>query len=1230
LGAALLTRAALVVVFAAGCLAGPWAARAAEDPLATPRFITVGAGAIPRDVVPAIAQDREGYLWVATGDGLVRYDGYRFRAVQWNRPDPASRNLGWVQAMLATPDGRVWIGSESEGLAVYDPATDAIENHRPTAGPAPTVLALAQTADGSIWVGTLGGGLLRFDPKKNAFETLRAADRDLGLPDDRVQVLRVDRSGALWVGTWRGLVRRAAGATRFERVRTADVTGPPADAPTLVVNALFEASDGRMWIGTQSGDVWISDATGSRAVKVEPALGATGPAGAVTSIVETPAGEIWVGRTDGIDVVERAGGRLIQRVRPEARVRNGLNGSHVTALLVDRAGSVWVAGFGIGLQRHPAGLRAIRMRGRDIDDAGALNSADVRSLMQRRDGTVWLAPHAGGIVEVDRSLQVRRRFAAAASGDPPFSVLTMCEDRDGQVWVGGHDTIRRLGADGQVLRTLQHPGGDTNHLVLGPDGTLWVATVAGLYRLRPGASAVEPVGVGASPTPVGQVWMNALDADGTLWAATATGLYRLPKGAEALQAVVAEPGHGLGNPIVLSLLFDRQGTLWLDTAVTGLHRLSGWSEGRARFERITARHGVFNRPFGVNLLQDRRGRLWTHMYVYDPARDALHELTESDGVMLGTGWFRSYAALDDGRMLFGGAHGVLVVDPERFDTPRYAPPLVVSVLRINGSPRPYPRDGRDIELQPGDRDVAVEFAALEFNETARQRYAFKLEGVDSDWIEGGTELRTASYGNLAPGRYVLRARVANGDGVWSPQELALPLRVHAAWWQQAWFAAALCLLAVLAFVGALRWRTQRLNRQRLALEQAVELRTAELKQARDELEAKVLERTRDLFEAVHAAEAASRAKTTFLQSISHEMRTPLNAVLGLTHLQLQESPPEPQHGRLLKVKSAANHLLGVINDVLDFAMIEAGKTEVRQERFLVPALLDALRDLLDHAATEKGLSLSFHCDAPLADRPLQGDRQRILGILLNLGGNAVKFTDRGTVRISARVEASDGDTVTLRFEVEDSGIGIPAEAQGRLFRAFERVDDPATRFRGGTGLGLAISRRWAELMGGQVGVSSAPGQGSRFWLSIPLAWAKAESPSSVAPPAATERFHGERVLLVEDDPVNRLVAAAMLEAMGLAVDQAENGAEAIRRVSESKYALILMDVQMPDVDGLEATRIIRGLPGCAGVPIIGLTALSFDDDRQRCLDAGMNDHLGKPVVPELLFATIRRFLPEAR
>jgi hemerythrin-like metal-binding protein/PAS domain S-box-containing protein len=395
-----------------------------------------------------------------------------------------------------------------------------------------------------------------------------------------------------------------------------------------------------------------------------------------------------------------------------------------------------------------------------------------------------------------------------------------------------------------------------------------------------------------------------------------------------------------------------------------------------------------------------------------------------------------------------------------------------------------------------------------------------------------------------------------------------------------------------------------------------------------------IELARQLADALALAEKSAKAKSEFLSNMSHEIRTPLNAIIGLSHL-LQKSPlADEQRERLTRIDTSAYHLLAIINDILDLSKIEAGRMTLEETDFTIDDILDYTRELIAEAAAQKDLRVSLDRDSvPIR---LRGDPTRLRQGLLNYASNAIKFTERGQVQLSAQlISEDDDDAVMVRFQVEDSGIGIAPDTLAKLFQPFQQGDANTSRKFGGTGLGLVITRHLARLMGGDAGASSEVGRGSIFWFSARLRRAQAPRAECVegleqdAAVVLRERHAGARILLVEDEPINREVALDILQEVGLSVDFACDGREAVELARANDYRLILMDMLMPEVDGLAATRSIRALPDRGKVPILAMTANAYESDKRACLDAGMNDHIAKPVDPQKLYETVLGWLEKS-
>ena len=771
---------------------------------------------IPRNVVASAVQDQAGWLWIGTGDGLARFDGYRLQAVERDGDDALARNMGWVRAMWASANGRVWFGTESSGLAFHDPDTGRITV---VGGPEPggslSIVSLTEDAQGRIWFGTLGGGVRHYDPRTKRFEILTLPGELQG--EGQVHALATGPEGTVWVGHWRGLARWAPGGTGLEAVPLPST----APNPTNPVTALLPLPSGGLWLGTKTGHLghWAPDASGPSWL---PSDGVD--RGAVQALRLGPDGLLWVGHRGGLELRDPDTGAIRERLTQRAELPGGLAGNEVTTLLRDPTGAMWVGGFGIGLQRH-RDAPAFAVRG--PDPSGPLSDTDVRTLLALRDGSVLAATRSGRLAVMDGELRVTREWPR-----PGALVEALAEAPDGSVWLGLNNRLQQHAPDGRLLRRWLTDAGAALALRVEADGTVLLGAEQGLYRWRPGQAEPQPVTDTRGVTLGREVFALAPDGEGGWWVGGRAGLHRLRAGGQHLAPVEGAPGEALGFPLVIGLLRDGQGSLWLDTPVAGLHRLLGHdAQGRARFDRISIRHGIAGRPYGANLHQDARGRIWSQSFVYDPAADRLDELRPADGVQFGTPWFRSHTRLGDGRLLFGGSQGLLVVRPERYEPSSDQPAVVLSAVRVNGLPHRPDSLRQGLQLPPGTRSFGVEFAALEFADPQLVRYRHRLVGYDPDWVPSDASFRSPSYSQLRPGDYLLEVQATNRSGVWSPHTLRLPVRLQPQWWQRAWAPWALAAAVGLSLGAWITLRTRQMRRRQAELQALVDERTAELRNA---------------------------------------------------------------------------------------------------------------------------------------------------------------------------------------------------------------------------------------------------------------------------------------------------------------------------------------------------------------------------------------------------------------
>jgi signal transduction histidine kinase/ligand-binding sensor domain-containing protein len=1006
-----------------------------------------------------LAQDRTGFIWNGTDTGLERWDGYRIRTYLAHAGDPCALPANYVVTLYVDDGGRLWISTFGGGLAYYEPETDCIRTvggagdgltHTP-------VVSLAGDPAGGLWLGTTAGLLHLSADLKDLSRLREDASAQGHLSHERIGWVLRDRHGVLWVGSARGLERRAPTQARFEPVAL------PAGAK---VRVLLESSDGRIWAGTAADGAFVIDPSTASVQAIDDIRRRT-PIPLIWRAAETSTGEIWFGTTGaGIIRVDPATLRA-RALRHQKGVATSLPEDAVVDLMRDRGGLLWVAGdsaFGFFNSRSDV---ATILTGDELNDVG---EGLVKAMVPMGDGRMAIT--AGTEIAL---IGPRGTGAEHVALDPlpaPSSIATLAT-------LDGHDLFAATQPHGLVwldraarrssALTLPGPDGSPHVLALLPDaGRLWVGGTEGLWvveRRADGRSAPGPW-LASRYFELRDVWEIALGRGDTRWVGTVEGLYRvnLSSAAPTHVQLVSLAGDPLADPHIKSLHTDREGRLWIGTNSEGLFVVDP-ATGPAESARVL-QHLAAELPNGTvnKILEDGRGAVWVStdrgIARIDGRSFAVSRLTRGDGIAISSYLSGACAEESCNELMFGGLNGITLIRPDR-GVQKPEPPAVV-ITRISVGREEVPssrfnvRPGDPVLKVPADaHSLAVEFAALDFSDPLHNLYEYRLEGYDRDWVSTGSDLRMAMYTNLGPGLYHLRVRGTDHTGSWSMREAQVTFRVAAAWYQSMWFHA----LEVLAVS--------------LALLLTVKLSTVVLRARQRELESLVEERTQALVR-------ATGERNSLIENLAHDLRTPLTSLRGyLDRLSLDdEALTEADRTRFIGIAvRQAERLISLVRELFELVRLDDPLAKLTLEPFS-PA--EIVQDVVqEFGSIAEGRSIDCKLEPGVESARIVGDISLFQRLIDNVVVNAVNHTPPGG-KITVKLGTDDAGVVLV---VSDTGRGIERNDLVRIFNRYERVDTTGRLF--GAGLGLAIVKRILELHRGSIVVESEVGMGTRFTVRLP-------------------------------------------------------------------------------------------------------------------------------------------------
>lgn len=1309
------------------------------------------ADGLPQATVMTTLQDSQGFVWLGTEDGLVRYDGRVLFRYAHSRTDPRSLAGNFIWQVLE--DGRhdLWIAIKDGGLARWNRSSDTFTSYThdprdPASLGSNSVRTILVDRAGRIWVGTTNAGIDVLDPASGQIEHLR---RDPGNPasllSDRISALTLDRAGILWIGTDKGLQRSTSSHADPDHLTMQTIDS----IKGRQVSRIFEDQRGALWIGTFDSGLIQIDAGGRVLARYrhESHNEASLSSDDIRALLEDQAGHLWAGTASGLDLLDRARG-MVMRYRSDPRDADSLRDSFIMSLYQDDSGLVWIGTRNGGVSRWSprswelGGYRPAWLAGKTVMAFAPTSGDDI--WIGTLDGIARFNSVTGA---VDNS--------SATSGEARAlertHVTALQADRSGALWIGTMtDGLKKLSPTGRLQSIAVKPGSPHALSAAGimtiyesRAGQIWLGTFGGgVNVLDPTTGRIKQLPY-AAETPgavsAGAVTTIAEDQDGFFWIGTDGGGLNLANSDGTVLSVFKhhpEDPASLPANTVYSIAMDGARRIWIGTDGGGLARVEGSARTpqSIRFHTLSRTEGLSSDTiYGV--VPDNRGNLWLSgnagLMRLDPRSGVVKTYHREHGLQGEEFGFGAYARLPDGRICFGGAGGFNLFQPTHLYESPQPPRVVLTGVQVQGVPTkgatPYWLEHR-VALDYRDNIVSLDFGVLDFTSSRHNRLAYRMSGITEEWLEVGPD-RRVMLTNVDSGDHVLEVRAATADSVWNQTPLRLAIHRDSPPWRSLPAYLSYALLVVAVVWNRVRWHKRRF---------------AALEQARVTLESQVQVRTRELVESNRQLNEALEAKSSFLDRMSHELRTPMNGVVGMTELLCRTPLSQTQVQLARTIRSSADTLLGIVNDLLDLSKIRAGKLSLERLPLDLVQLLEECTSMFAGAAQEKGIEL-IACPPPVAHRMLLGDPLRLRQVLMNLVGNAVKFTQHGEVVARADVNEEEDGTATLLLTVSDTGIGMDAKSMGRIFEPFTQADETTTRRFGGTGLGLSICRELADLMGGQITVKSQPQMGSTFCLTVPLPtealsgpaaretgvnsgvclltrssslstalerylsllgltsvsderakerafahtgpvvldvsshlellkdWAadcrvpsalvilasvadvEAHGLRSLAPQAeillkpvrrlalfeafsrvlkehhtmvqrcisdaANTSFAGRHVLLVEDEPVNAAVAEGYLVALGCTTVWAKDGTTALGRSSAERFDLVLMDLNMPDMDGYSTAALLRKRESeqsaeaiSPRVPIVALTAHDPRQAREKCLAAGMDDVLGKPFT----------------
>jgi len=1182
--------------------------------------------------VNAIFKDSRGYLWFGTMSGLNRYDGYSFKTFRHDDGDSASLTDGYIQHIFEGPEDKLYVVTFNGGLNIYDPLTERFvpgtaawlqARHLPRNG----LLRILHGKDDHYYF-IYSDGIFRYDPGKGGVRVIPVRGGE-GAPASSVADAALDSSGRLWLIYDNHLLEKIDLAAN--KVLTSTDILQKRGPLVLYSHKLFIDSRNKLWLflpGSLSGLWEFDQQTGEMTHFRQDSGKARLSSNMVSDINEDDKGLIWVATDQGgLDLLDRK--KLTVRNLRHSDEERSIAENIITTLYKDNTGTMWVGTYKKGVSYYQHNMLRFPLYRRQPGQPESLPYNDVNCFAEDAKKNIWIGTNGGGLIYFDRTKNTFTRFLHDERDPNSLSrdvVVTLVTGRDGRLWIGTYQG----GLDcynGRKFIHYRHREEDPSSLSddrvfslkedAGDD--LWVGTMAsGLDRLDKASGKFFHSNV-SMPYSIHSNYISSLahDSAGNLWIGTVFGVNVLLRSTGKYMYFTAENAR-LSDNSVYRMTCDHRGNMWVATR----QGLSVMASGKDTFQVFRTKDGLPSNTI-FNILEDRDHYLWvstsggiSKIAVSEEGgrfRINCMNFDEYDGLQGRE--FNENAALRtaQGELLFGGANGFNLFRPELIGRDEHVPPVVLTGLELYNKEVPLPPSllaDRKLILSYDENNFTLEFAALGYINARKNRYRYLLSGFDKDWVLTDGRNRRATYTNIDPGDYDFRVLASNSDGVWNDKGITIHVVVKPPFWKTgfAYFAYVLIILSAL-YVGRMRIIRRAKARFALAEERREALRVHEL----------------------------DRMKIKFFTNLSHEFRTPLSLILSPVDKLIRGLDDAGRRQLAMTIERNAKRLLHLVNQLLDLRKMEVNELKLNRHRGDIAAFMKATADSFTDLADERGIA--FNYETQLEHLPALFDKDKIERILFNLLSNAFKFTSTGgSVDVKLAAAERDEKSVLLELKVKDTGIGIPEALQGKIFESFFQGDSPGHIRNQGTGIGLAITREFVEMHGGSIRVESTPDKGSCFTVLLPVTVLPDSSLESEVQPASLREeedivpsppsVEGERrfkILLVEDDDDFRFYLKDNLASLFI-IMEAANGKEGWQKALSGQPDLMVSDVNMPLMDGLELSRKMKGDERVRHIPVILLTALSSEQDQLRALGLGVNDYISKPFNVEILISRIRNLL----